>query len=228
MKTIASYKQDIRFAILAEPEVVPNRIGATPISDLANTFSKLGSEKEHKKALLAIKYYIENPQELVFGVDAKEYWRNLIYLLRHVNNENDKKTLQPIFHQKLFDNSFREQQLNVWFLHGLVASGGVITVEELNHEILLEIREYAPIAWLGTAVVSGQFALAHRSAIELLEQNKIDRSRLVFALLTQWQYIWEESVGREAFALMVKEFYNAMLPFMEDNELITERLRKFL
>lgn len=223
MKTVEDYRKDILDTLKAEQAAVPGRAGETPVSNMAHDFSKLESQ-ESANAVAALENLVVNPQDTAAKIPAQDYWRTLNFLLHYINHQDSKKILQPVFHQKLFDDSFRQQQLNVYFLHGLIASGGKLRANELEDDILWEIRDYAPLAWVGAAVMSDHLELARQNAVMLLKRGSIDIPRLL-ASLPHWQKVWGGIIGEEAFTSVVKEFIDA-IPSDEGKEKIRRWLQR--
>lgn len=183
---ILVWKEVIVNALDQENNAMPGRAGETPISDLASELSQMSKTVARHAAVEALRELVVNPDTVLVNQNERDYWRWISFLTRHLPGE-EKESLQPAFRDKLFNKEARERGLSVFALHGFIGTGGHLEQADLEH--LTEIKERAPVAWLGAAIASGLHEFAHKNAIELLSERKVNLTTFLM-VLDAWRESW--------------------------------------
>lgn len=215
---IIAWKDVIVNALDQENNAMPGRAGETPLSDLAGEFSQILEPMARHPAIEALRELVVNPDIVLINQDERGYWSGISFLTRHLPGK-EKESLQPAFRSKLFNKEARERGLSVFALHGFIGTGG--RLEQADLERLTEIKERAPVAWLGAAVASGLHEFAHKNAIELLSERKVNLTTFLMGLDA-----WRESWGSHGdFVEILPQLY-AAVPDHEEKEKFTRWLER--
>lgn len=205
MPSIQDWRERITRVIIDERNAVPGRSGETPLTDLADVVAKLGIRDEERMAVVgAVSVLISNPEADLVELDPEGYWNALSFLVRYLPGP-EKQDLRSVFLSKLFDEDMRSSRLSVFALHGFIAAGGRMTPAQLNR--LIEIKEHAPIAWLGAAAMSSLFQLAREKALEMLKTGQLDVNAFILGM-DSWRMRWDRE---QDFHRLMIEFRNAAL-----------------
>jgi len=204
MPNIREWRERIISVLASEKETVPGRAGETPLSNLADEFSTLGGRQDERIAVVnVVMNLVSDPSAELVAKDAGEYWRRLSFLVRYLPGL-EKQELQSAFFAKLFDEEMRASGLSVFALHGYIAAGGRMTPIQLNR--LDEIKEHAPIAWLGAAAMSSLFQFAREKTLEMLRAGRIDLNAFMLGM-DSWKARWDRE---QDFQRLMIEFQDAV------------------
>lgn len=186
------------------------RAGETPISNLANMFSKLNGD-ESREAIEAIADLV-NARSSTFA-DPEKFWRNLAFLSQYP--KGDKNHIKEAFFARLFGLKSLDRDLLAWALFGYIETSGVLNEVQLMD--LWFIREKHPILWLSAAVKSGLFEFVKTHATSMLREGKItssnpgvSNSSTLVASLASWMNKWPV---KENFFKIVEDFRDAASEF---------------
>ena len=212
-----NWREKILGALKRERSAVPGRAGETPLSDLASELAQLSVSRQ-PEVVEAITRLVMHPDIESMGGDDKEYWSGLSFLTKYISGV-EKDALRSAFYGKIFDREMRKNRLSVYALHGFIAARGRLSPDQLRS--LTEIKEHAPVAWLGTAVMSGLFDFARESALQMLREEKLDL-RLFLLGMDAWSSVWDE---RGNFKRLMEEFRDAV-PSSEGKKKFTKWLER--
>lgn len=198
------WREIILDVLSREQNAVPGRAGETPLNNLAIEFSRLAGQRDLIHVVSALKTLVEDPDAALTERDNKEYWRTLSFLTKYLPETPEKDILQKVFRARLFDEHMRNQGVSVFALHGFIAARGRLTPEDLDR--LVEIKDNAPVAWLGAAAMSSLFVFARENAIKLLKDGRINLKSFLIGM-DAWREIWD---SRDDFGELMKQFQKAV------------------
>lgn len=212
-----NWREKILDALERERSAVPGRVGETPLSDLASELSQLSVSRQ-SEVVEAITELVTHPDIESMGGDGKEYWSGLSFLTKYLSGI-EKEALRSAFQTKLFDHVMRKNRLSVYALHGFIAAGGRLFPDQWQS--LEEIRQDAPVAWLGAAVMSCLFDEARENALQMLREEKLNLASFLLGM-DAWCRVWDE---RGNFKRLMKEFRDAA-PSPEGKKKFTKWLER--
>jgi hypothetical protein len=212
-----NWREKILDALAREQSAVPGRAGETPLSDLAAEFSQLSVSRQ-PEVVAAITGLVIQPDIESMGGDGKEYWSGLSFLTKYLSNV-EKEALRSAFQTKLFDHEMRKSRLSVYALHGFIAARGRLSPDQWRS--LVEIQQYAPVAWLGAAAMSGMFDFARQTALQMLKDDKLDLRSFLLGM-DAWSKVWDE---RGNFKRLMEQFRDAV-PSSKGKEKFTKWLER--
>lgn len=219
---VAEIRNNILNTLRNESTAVPGRAGETPISNLANEFSKL-QENKIRFVIEAFVEIIKNPPGDFLKQCPRDFWSDIVFLIRFIPEPLDKRSiLIPLFRSLLLGEEKLPEDLRVYALHGFIACGGTLKQKELEKD-LVAIRESAPIAWLSSAALSGLFVFVTEQTLLLFKEGAISGSSVNVFLLgfDGWRKNWPSQESFDDFAKRLVE----VVPDKEGREKIRRWLQ---